>query len=85
MVIYFVEVDDDTTLTSLNNSVAGIDKVEFQGILNDYRSNSGRQVALFFVSMGNPQLKFKRKYPTSSQRYPSNLPQKVTKFFGTCN
>lgn len=85
MVIYFVEVDDDKTLTSLNNSVSGIDKVEFQGVLNGYRNQNGKQVALFFVSMGKPQLKFKMKYPTSSQRFPPDLPEEVSAFFGTCN
>lgn len=85
MVIYFVEIDDDKTLTSLNNSVGGIDKVEFQGVLNNYRNKNGKQVALFHVSMGKPQLKFKLKYPTSSQRFPPDLPNQVYKFFGTCN
>jgi hypothetical protein len=85
MVIYFVEVDDGDTLTKLNNSVAGIDRVEFQGVLRDYRNENGKQVALFHVYMGKPQLNFKMKYPNSSQRYPSNLPAEVKAFFGTCN
>ena len=85
MVIYFVEINDTDTLTDLNNSVRGIDQVEFQGVLNDYRNENDKQVALFHVSMGAPQLKFKKKYTNSSQRFPPNLPPEVNSFFGTCN
>jgi len=85
MVIYFVEVDDENTLTKLNHSVAGIERVEFQGIINFYRNKNGRRVACFYVCMGKPQLKFKMKYPTSTQRFPDDLPSQVHKFFGTCN
>lgn len=84
MVIYFVEVDDNQTQRSLNNSVLNMDGVEFQGILNNYKNENDKRVAIFVVSFGVPQFKFKRKYANSTQRCPANVPPEVFKFFSIC-
>lgn len=81
MVVYFVEIDDTQSQTSLNSSVDNMSGIEFQGILNKYRNQNGKRVAIFVVSMGTPQLKFKRKYVDSTQKCPIDLPPDVHKFF----
>lgn len=81
MVIYFVEINDSDNLTKLNNSVSGIDDVEFQGVLNNYRNDNGKKVALFYVGTGKPQLKFKMKYPSSTSTCPRGVSNDVHNFF----
>lgn len=84
MVVYFVEVGDSQSQTSLNNAVDNIAGVEFQGILNNYKNSNNKRVAIFVVSMGAPQLKFKRKFVESTQQCPPDLPPDVYKFFNIC-
>lgn len=80
--VYFVDIDDSHTQTELYHSVHGMDGVEFQGILNNYRNaDSGKRVAVFILNSVVPILRFKKKYPYSTSGAPANLPEDVNKFF----
>lgn len=81
MVVYFVELEDNVTQTTVFNSVSNMKEVEFEGIVNKYRNSNNRRVAIFNVGMGAPQLKFKRKYPESSPAFPDDLPKEIVDFY----
>lgn len=80
MVLYFSEIDNDTTSTNLHQKARKVDRVEYQGILNNIRTDRGNRIALFVVD--DPEiLKFKILFPNSSMVVPKDVPDEVLEYF----
>lgn len=83
MVLYFTEIDDDITSTMLHNKVSKVDNVEYQGILNDYRTERNNRLALFVVD-DDVILKFKLMFPISTMVKPKGVSDEVSKYYINC-
>lgn len=77
---FIIELKDGQNNTVLHQS----DPDTFQGILNNYKTKDGNNVAMYSVTDADLSA-FKRKHPDSTKDFPDDFPDQVKKIFAqTC-